>query len=150
MTRMKADVDSCVRLYNGVFVMHNQLDRSYVRWFTQCARTWIVHRGEEGSKTWRTYTRSGYKLTIVTSRYVTPNTNRWKYDLSYLNYVGLSISLVTVIQLNSITRTRPDPRGLCRRPARTQRSFAAKKVRAGPCGSPTKSARVRSGPCSGI
>ena len=26
MTRMKADVDSCVRLYNGVFVMHNQLD----------------------------------------------------------------------------------------------------------------------------
>ena len=36
------------------------------------------------------------------------------------------------------TRTRPDPRGLCRRPARTQRSFAAKKsvrVRAGPVGS---------------
>jgi len=35
-----------------------------------------------------------------------------------------------------------DPTG----PARTQRSFAAKKVHAGPCGS----GRVRSGPCSGI
>jgi len=46
-------------------------------------------------------------------------------------------------KLNSTTRTRPDPRGLCRRPARTQRSFAAKKVRAGPVGSV-------SGPCSGI
>jgi len=32
-----------------------------------------------------------------------------------------------------------DPHGLCRRLARTQRSFAAKK-----------SVRVRSGPCSGI
>ena len=35
-------------------------------------------------------------------------------------------------------RTRTDPHGLCRRPARTQRSFAAKKsvrVRAGPVGS---------------
>jgi len=32
-------------------------------------------------------------------------------------------------------RNRTDPHGLCRRPARTQRSFAAKKVRAGPCGS---------------
>ena len=36
-------------------------------------------------------------------------------------------------------RTRADPHGLCRRPARTQRSFsetpAAKKVRAGPVGS---------------
>ena len=55
----------------------------------------------------------------------------------------------TVLRLNSTTRaqpdptgparTRTDPRGLCRRPARTQRSFsetrAAKKVRAGPCGS---------------
>ena len=37
--------------------------------------------------------------------------------------------------------TRTDPHGLCRRPARTQRSFAAKKVRAGPCGS----VRVRAG-----
>jgi len=44
-------------------------------------------------------------------------------------------------KLNSTTRTRPDPRGLCRRPARTQRSFAAKKIRAGPCGS----GRVRVG-----
>jgi len=30
-------------------------------------------------------------------------------------------------ELNSTTRTRQDPHGLCRRPARTQRSFAAKK-----------------------
>ena len=36
-----------------------------------------------------------------------------------------------------------DPHGHCRRPARTQQSFAVKKVRAGPHGSV-------SGPCSGI
>ena len=61
--------------------------------------------------------------------------------------------------LNSITRTRHGPdtdkvRARCRvraefhytdptGPARTQRSFATKKVRAGSCGS----VRVRSGPC---
>ena len=76
-------------------------------------------------------------------------------------------------------RTRADPHGLCRRPARTQRSFsetrATKKsvrVRSGPVGSsqacivefsqyqtkcadfvwsgPVRSGPVRSGPCSGI
>jgi len=41
--------------------------------------------------------------------------------------------------LTGPARTRTDPHGLCRRPPRTQRSFAAKK-----------SVRVRSGPCSGI
>jgi len=45
---------------------------------------------------------------------------------------------VANLRLNSTTWTRPDPRGLCRRPARTQRSFsetrAAKKVCAGPVG----------------
>jgi len=49
-------------------------------------------------------------------------------------------------ELNSTTRTRTDFVGDPRRPARTQRSFAAKKsvrVRAGPVGSV-------SGPCSGI
>jgi len=42
-------------------------------------------------------------------------------------------------ELNSTTRTRPDPHGL----------FCG-ETPLGPCGSPTKSARVRSGPCSGI
>jgi len=46
-------------------------------------------------------------------------------------------------ELNSTTQTRPDPLGLCRRPARTQRSFAAKKVRAGPVGSVSGPCRVR-------
>jgi len=45
------------------------------------------------------------------------------------------VSLFIGLKLNSITRTRLDPHKLCRRPARTQRSFAAKKVRAGPVGS---------------
>ena len=55
--------------------------------------------------------------------------------------------------LNSTTRARPDPtgpdrthtdpHGLCRRPARTQRSFSETRAA-------EKSVRVRSGPCSGI
>ena len=57
---------------------------------------------------------------------------------------------VVEYELNSTTRTRPDPRGLCRRPAGTQRSFAAKKVRAGPCGSGRVRVGSVSGSCSGI
>ena len=57
------------------------------------------------------------------------------------------------LRLNSTTRVRPDPtrpartrtdpHGLCRRPARTQRSFSETRAA-------KKSVRVRSGPCSGI
>ena len=47
------------------------------------------------------------------------------------------------LQLNSTTQARPDPHGLFRGPG-------LRETPLGPCGSPTKSARVRSGPCSGI
>ena len=58
----------------------------------------------------------------------------------------LPCSIIAKFHYTGPTRTRTDPHGLCRRPARTQRSFAAKKsvrVRAGPVG-------PVSGPCSGI
>ena len=49
------------------------------------------------------------------------------------------LSLVAHLRLHSTTRTRPDPHGLCRRPARTQRSFSETRAA-------IKSLRVRSGP----
>jgi len=45
-----------------------------------------------------------------------------------------------ILRLNSTTRARPDPHGLCRRPARTQRSFSG---RPGPQKSPCGSGRAR-------
>jgi len=46
-------------------------------------------------------------------------------------------------RLNSTTRARPDPHGLFCGPG-------LRETPLGPCESPTKSVRVRSGPCSGI
>ena len=57
--------------------------------------------------------------------------------MSFAEYL-LSISLANFCSVKAKFHYT-DPTG----PARTQRSFAAKKVRAGPCGS----VRVRSGPC---
>ena len=72
---------------------------------------------------------------------------------SILANAALKVMGTLSLYLNSTTRTRPDPHGLFCGPG-------LRETPLGPCGSPTKSVRVRvgpvgsgrvrSGPCSGI